>query len=315
MASLTDLFNPSFLMFLGILVLVIALLVVYFESKMRDQNHKIASMLSLVSTLAEDMNSMKLGLNQIALSTNYGGANFADNNLPFSQNLGSTNHNEKFNESINLIEVSDDEDEDEDGDEDEDENNDEDEQQNEDEDNVDEESLDLDDINDIDENSNHSSINISNNHLFDDNTDHIKVIKINISKEESDSEENGFELDMADDLADLDCDFEPTDDIPEISEKYTEEILNLKYDEVNNEIKEDKTLGDNAISTENIIKADTDLKTITINLGDLHQAENIDFKKLQLPKLRSIAVEKGLTSSLEAQKLKKQDLLKLLGAE
>jgi cell division protein FtsL len=53
MASLADLFNPTFLMFLGILVLVVALLVVYFESKMRDQNHKIASMLSLVSTLAE----------------------------------------------------------------------------------------------------------------------------------------------------------------------------------------------------------------------------------------------------------------------
>ena len=48
MAILTDLFNPSFFMFLGILILVIALLVVYFESKMREQNHKIASMLSLV---------------------------------------------------------------------------------------------------------------------------------------------------------------------------------------------------------------------------------------------------------------------------
>ena len=33
MPSLTDLFNPTFLMFLGILVLVVALLVVYFETK------------------------------------------------------------------------------------------------------------------------------------------------------------------------------------------------------------------------------------------------------------------------------------------
>ena len=67
MASLADLFNPTVLMFLGILVLVVALLVVYFESKMRDQNHKIASMLSLVSTLAEDMNGVKMGLNQLAV--------------------------------------------------------------------------------------------------------------------------------------------------------------------------------------------------------------------------------------------------------
>ena len=32
MASLTDLFNPNFLIFLGILVIVVALLVVYFET-------------------------------------------------------------------------------------------------------------------------------------------------------------------------------------------------------------------------------------------------------------------------------------------
>ena len=62
MASLADLFSPTFLMFLGVLVLVVALLVVYFESKIRDQNHKIASMLSIVSTLAEDMNGVKMGL-------------------------------------------------------------------------------------------------------------------------------------------------------------------------------------------------------------------------------------------------------------
>ena len=55
MTSLADLLNPTFLVFLGILVLVVAFLILYFESKLREQNHKIASMLSLVSTLAEDM--------------------------------------------------------------------------------------------------------------------------------------------------------------------------------------------------------------------------------------------------------------------
>ena len=67
MTALSELFTPTFLMFLGILLLVVALVVVYFESKMRDQNHKIASMLSLVSTLAEDMNGVKMGLNQVAM--------------------------------------------------------------------------------------------------------------------------------------------------------------------------------------------------------------------------------------------------------
>ena len=65
---------------------------------------------------------------------------------------------------------------------------------------------------------------------------------------------------------------------------------------------------------ENIIPSTSELKTISINLGD-EDHESIDYKKLQLPKLRSIAVEKGLTTNTEASKLKKPDLLKLLGAE
>ena len=44
MASLTDLFSLPFLMFLGILVLVVALVVVYFESKFREQNHKFKNL-------------------------------------------------------------------------------------------------------------------------------------------------------------------------------------------------------------------------------------------------------------------------------
>jgi hypothetical protein len=58
----------------------------------------------------------------------------------------------------------------------------------------------------------------------------------------------------------------------------------------------------------------SDFKTISINLGE-EQEDSIDYKKLQLAKLRSIVVEKGLTNNSEASKLKKPELLKLLGAE
>ena len=68
MASLIDLFNPSFLMFLGILVLVVALVVVYFESKFREQNHKFSSMLSLISSLAEELNTTKMVIQDISVS-------------------------------------------------------------------------------------------------------------------------------------------------------------------------------------------------------------------------------------------------------
>ena len=68
--SFVDLFNPSFLMFLGILVLVSALIVVYFESKMREQNHKIASMLSIVSSVAEELHNMRGAINFVGGSNN-----------------------------------------------------------------------------------------------------------------------------------------------------------------------------------------------------------------------------------------------------
>ena len=57
----------------------------------------------------------------------------------------------------------------------------------------------------------------------------------------------------------------------------------------------------------------SDLKTISINLEE--STEKIDYKKLQLPKLKSIVVEKGLASSSDASKFKKAELLKLLGIE
>ena len=68
--STAGLFNPSFLFYLGIMVLSIALLVVFFESKFREQNHKIASMFSIVTTLAEDMNQLKFGFTPNSVNDN-----------------------------------------------------------------------------------------------------------------------------------------------------------------------------------------------------------------------------------------------------
>ena len=52
-------FNSTSLLFLGVLVLCCALLFAYFESKAREQNHKISSMLSLVSSLTEEVHSIR----------------------------------------------------------------------------------------------------------------------------------------------------------------------------------------------------------------------------------------------------------------
>ena len=277
MASLADLFNPTFLMFLGILVLVVALLVVYFESKMRDQNHKIASMLSLVSTLAEDMNGVKMGLNHLAIR---GGQGFQQPIIPIGENLGNL-------QKTNLIEVSDDEEEDDDNEEDED---------NEESNNEESNDIDNDDLESVEDDSDSDN---------EDDNNGIKIIKLQVSNEDiSEADELNEEINNLEfeheDLADLEGDFEP-----EVTNEYVEEVLDLKYD---TEVKH---------LEENNIPSSSDLKTISINLGEEHEHhdDNIDYKKLQLAKLRSIAVKKGLTSNSEASKLKKPELLKLLGAE
>ena len=104
MSFLSDIFNPTLLIFLGITLLIIALLIVYFEGKMREQNHKISSMLSLVSSLAEETNMIKFHLNHANMNV-YQAQNNSLNSIPFTQGI---NLEEK------LIHVSDDEDDDED---------------------------------------------------------------------------------------------------------------------------------------------------------------------------------------------------------
>ena len=263
MASLTDLFNPTFLMFLGILVLVVALIVVYFESKMREQNHKINSMFSIVSTLAEDMTGMKMGINQIAGTQFLQPANERTFYQPLEEKRDST-----------LITVSDDEEEDDDEEDD-------DEEEDEEDIIVEEGSVDSISINNIED----VDVDDDLDELSDDELseqEQIKVFKLNISKEEEKEEE--------------------------------EEDLNEESDM--EELNSDNDLEDLEETTpiDPVSKIDTsDLKTISINLEE--PVEKIDYKKLQLPKLKSIVVEKGLASSSDASKLKKAELLKLLGIE
>jgi hypothetical protein len=257
---LTDLFNPTFFMFLGILLLVVALLVVYFENKMRDQNHKIASMLSLVSTLAEDMNGVKFGLNHLARNT------MATNVDPLNTAFISSDENK-------LITVSDDE-----NDSDEEsvstfERNDDNEEEEDDDNEEDEESSDSDEL------SSHNDV---------------KVLKLNISKEADENEEYE-ENENLDDLEDLD------DSLSETSNLETSEFVDDQPELMEN--LEDLNEGPISASV---------LKTINIDLEE-PQVESLDFKKLPLPKLRSIVAEKGLSS--DASKLKKNELLKLLGSE
>ena len=56
---LSEIFNMPFLIYLGIFLILIGLIGLYFNQKINEQNHKISSMFDLVSTMAEEMNYMR----------------------------------------------------------------------------------------------------------------------------------------------------------------------------------------------------------------------------------------------------------------
>lgn len=283
MTGLVDLFNPTFFMFLGILVLVVAVLVAYFESKIRDQNHKIASMLSLVSTLAEDMNGVKMGLNQISeFNRSIGGKSPSNLEQPLETKTV------PFNPTNTLIEVSDDDYDDDDDDDDDvdeydydndddDDDDDEDGFEHEDEDDPLTISADV-DLGIIDA-KNYSDID-------DDNENDLKIFTLNLTQE---------------------------------PEKPTNSVTKLQLNEINSEPDTElKTFEETdanlrneneSSATHDISNNLLDLKSINSNLEET-SVDHSDYKKLSLPKLRSIVSEKGL--SQDATKLKKNEILKLL---
>ena len=297
MVALSDLFNPTFLMFLGILVLAVALLVVYFESKMREQNHKIASVVSLVSTLADDMNGVKIGLNHFIMS---GGHMLHSHQVPIlNNNLGNAE------EKKELIVVSDDEESNYDSDNEDSDNEDSDNEDadNEDADNEDSENVVIDDSSEIDIYQDSSDDSNDEKTKTDKN---IKILKLNVINEEKGIEANNdFDLEENVDFGDFDA----IDELPEIGDDYVEEVLDLKYNEDSKNVKPLEEHKDITSS---------DFKTISIHLGEENNNNNegnIDYKKLQLQKLRSIIVEKGLANNIDVSKLKKHELLKLLTVE
>ena len=254
MASLTDLFNPTFLMFLGILVLVVALLVVYFETKFREQNHKISSMLSLVSSLAEEVNGSKMFIHQLTMNRQPPNTQFFQQQQP--------NLETRIVQNDNLILVSDDE-EDSDADDS-------------DSDAASEVSID-ENVDDDDD----SDIELG------DHSNDVKVLKLNVS-DNNESDVDEASLDEMDDLSV--ASLEEMDDLDDSS---TSSVS----------IKEEKN--DNIKSM--------DLKSINITLEETKPEQPLDYRKMALPKLRSVVAEKGLSS--DSSKLKKNELLKLLGVE
>ena len=256
--ALTDLFNPTFFMFLGILVLVVALLVIYFETKFRDQNHKISSMLSLVSSLAEEVNGTKMIIHQLTMNPQM------QQQAQFFQNNNSTLERANYQNNNDLIDVSDDEE-------------------------SDDESKSYVDSDDEDSVSDDAASEVSDSESDEKPNTDIKVFRLNISEDLNKIDEDSNSL--AESLDDLD-EIDEIDEMEDLDDSSSESIQETDVKKIDNFM---------------------DLKSINITLEETKTEQSVDYKKMALPKLRSVVAEKGLSS--DSSKLKKNELLKLLGIE
>lgn len=273
--SLSELLNPSYLLLLGIVILSIAVLYLYFENKMREQNHKISSMLSLVSSLAEEMNANRANTTNARQPLHVGTHMFYPKKLT----------------------VSDDEDEDEEEDDDG-------------EDSVD--NSEIESLNDVDNNDDEEEDDDSdddsdnNDNLYTDDTIHmieigdnsnIKILKLNTINMNASNQQTHqeFDLDNIDNIEEGSDDLSFDDNIESLDDDSEDDVDHQKDDD------------ENTKTNSSIINLD-DLKSIDIS--NLETPTAVEYKKLSVAKLRSIAQEKGLID--DASKLKKPELIELL---
>lgn len=299
--ALSDIFTVPFLVSLGITLLLVGLLGMFFVQRLQEQNHKMASMLGLVSTMAEELNFIRGRLQMMSYvpQANGGGAPISQQQQAFSQNV----------DADNLIPVSDGENEsDDDSEENDSDDNESDSEENEDsseEDNDDEESSVLEFIAPIE---NIIELNPSNPSLQT-----VKIINFGdlITSQSENIEENVEDLDEmhdidADDLDDMD-DIENLDDC----DSDIGSDIGSDSDNENNKVQEEVTTE----LTEKATKENLSfIKSIDIsNLEEQVESGNIDYKKMSMTKLKSIAVSKGLIQ--ENSKATKNAILKLLASE
>jgi len=246
----SNLFSSSFLLSIAIFILIGGIILAYVSYKLSEQDHKLNSMIGLISTMAEELHFFRSKLN-----------NLPKNNINEFNNTDKIIQLSNFEDNNDLIDVSDnDEEEDEDEEED-------DEEEEEDEDDLEEDDLEEDDLEEEQD---------------DDIEDELDVINLSLENENLDNGE----------IEDLDSnELKLTKTIHLENPLVEQELMNLND-------KHEELLGDDLTFLKNI-SDDDDSKT--------------DYKKMSVNKLRDIVVTKGL--SQDSSRLKKNELLKLLGDE
>jgi hypothetical protein len=255
---LSEILSTSFLFSIAIIIILVGGLFAYFNHRICAQNHKISSMLGLVSTMAEEMQYFRSKISgkssEQCKMSDVDTIHFAPQFLGGNSNL-----------DVNLIEVSDGEDdidseiEDDDSD------------------------SDSDDGEDSDDGDGDSDSEIDDSES-DDDDDKIKTISIDLGKE--------IDLNIGDEIE--------------------HDNLDINHDTKTINLSEDISSFDITSKTlENIDNIDN-IDDISIDLNVSVQ-NKLDYKKMSLNKLRDVVTQKGLV--VDASKLKKNDILKMLGDE
>ena len=281
--AISDLISTSFLFSIAIIVILIGGIFAYMSYRMSEQDHKLSSMLGLVTTMTGEIQFLKGQINLTGGNNHIHSNDFIDEQEQFDNNNNIQNIAANNTGSNKLIHVSDDEEE---GEEDEDEDYEEDDTSDSEEEDDDEESSasedeleGLEDIEDID----------CSEELHSDND--IKILNLGEMVDDSeDTERNNIKSIHLE---------EPIDIL--LSEQDNEDIME------HNDILNAGDLKTITISMDNI--------GIDINglEEDNSKQKFTDYKKLPLNKLREAVVEMGIVQ--DASKYKKNDLLKLLDAE
>lgn len=267
--GVSDLFSTSFLFSIAIIIILIGGIFAYVSYRMGEQDHKLSSMVNLVSILAQDLQFVKSKLNTFQNKTPE-----SQNILPYqSEILGGKNSND-------LISVSDEEDDEEVED-----------------DQISEEDYSIDEDSEVVEDDEEEDDDEDNNAQ-----EQIKLLNLTLVNEDLENDSP---------IEDLNCDFEEQIQNNEIKTIHLENPIELEETTVSLIQTEDNN-EDFKINTQDL----NDLKHVSVTDLAEHEDNNAsksEYKKMPVNKLREVVVNKGVIT--DASKLKKQDILKLLGDE
>jgi len=287
---LSDFISSPFLLYLGITLAIIGAISVFFIHRLNDQNHKIVSMLGLVSTMAEELSFVR---SKLQLSPPNPIPNSNSNNSTFSGGNQYTTVN-KLHDDTQLIDVSDDDSASDDSSNDDSSNDDS--SSDESSSSSDESSVDDNKYNsDSDKESSNCTMNDSSSSDSSNENMSVDAIKTVIK--------NGVKLINI-----------TSQDTTKSFENSLDMVLVDETDDSNNEgVVLDEQL---EMGTENIAHILNSVKLIKVTEDENYGGDNVlslnDYKKMPIQKLKSLVVERGLSSTVDVSKMKKNDLVKLL---